>query len=279
MSDGDDTSKLVDKKREFIDSFFRKGAEFTRELLQEIDRLRRREAELEDELMRRGHPQPSGTTLRELAEQISALEAERDQLRSRLVHIDSDDHRFSERYSEIERENNDLASLYVAQGQMHSTLVASEVIQVMTEILLNFVGASQFAILLLDSESSPQVLAVEAMDRANVNKLVAGTDVIGTVLGTNRPHFSELPEGRESDQDPIVCFPLRQGATVVGAICVWGFWIQKEELSDLDHRMFHLLGSSGGHALEAARLAALDDVGDAANNGSGPYERYSALLQ
>ena len=43
--------------------------------------------------------------------------------------------------------------------------------------------------------------------------------------------------------------------------------------------MFQLIATSGGHALEAARLAALDGVADSTNNGAGPYELYSALLQ
>ncbi len=279
MADSDDTPTLLDKKREFLDSFFRKGEEFTRELLQEIDRLRRREAELEDELARSAHPKPSDTTLRELADQIHALEAEREHLRSRLTQIDAGDHRFSERYNEIERENNDLASLYVAQGQLHSTLVASEVIQVITEILLNFIGASRFAILLLDGQGAPRVLSVEAVERATATSLVASTSVIGDVLASGRSHIGALPEGRESDGDPIVCFPMRQGDKVVGAVAVWGFWIQKEELTELDQRMFQLLANSGGHALEAARLSAVDGATNSANNGGGPYELYSALLQ
>ena len=91
-------------------------------------------------------------------------------------------------------------------------------------------------------------------------------------------HFESHGEGRVSDGDPIVCFPLRQGTRVVGAIAIWGFWIQKEELSELDQRMFQLLATSGGHALEAARLAAHDSEQSPASNGGSPFELYSALL-
>lgn len=277
MSEGDD-STLVDKRREFIDSFFRKGAELTRELLQEIDRLRRREVELEELLSRREQSPPSETTLRELADRISALEIERDQLLLRLRDIDTGDHRFNERYAEIERENNDLASLYVAQSQLHSTLVASEVITVITEILLNFVGASRFAITLLDAASTPQVLSAEAMDRAAASALLAGTGVVAGVLASGKTHIGTLPASRESAGEPIVCFPLRQGTRIVGAVPVWGFWAQKDELTELDARMFQLLATSGGHALEAARLAALTHATGAAQNGGGPFEVYSALM-
>jgi len=278
MADGDDSSTLIEKKREFLDSFFRKGAEFTRELLAEIDRLRRHQAVLEDELERQGRPQPSGSTLSELAAQIHGLAAERDHLRARLENIDSDDRKFSARYAEIERENNDLASLFVAQSQLHSTLVVSEVIQVITEILLNFVGASRFGILLVDAAGRPRVLATEAIERARADELVDTTSVVANVLASGRSHIGPLPEGGQSEPDPIVCFPLRQGSRLVGAVAVWGVWIQKQELSELDRRMFDLIATSGGHALEAARLAAHSETTSAPADG-GPYEVYSALLQ
>src|SRR5688572_21577460 len=110
---GDDRESLLTKKKEFFETFFRKGAEITRELLAENDRLRRRIVDLEDEL---------------------------------------------------ERENGDLASLYVAQTQLHASLDAAEVVRVIMEIALNFIGAQRFGIYLLDGGGTLKVLAAEGID-------------------------------------------------------------------------------------------------------------------
>src|SRR4051794_34180060 len=145
-SSAPEASDLQTSKREFIETFFKRGAEFTEELMRENEKLRFRVAQLEEE--RRAltsspaaADKPGAGALRELVARIETLEHEREQLMSRFSGVEKMNHDFSDRYHDIERENNNLANLYVASFQLHSTLDLRELTQIILEILLNFVGA------------------------------------------------------------------------------------------------------------------------------------------
>src|SRR5947209_19280824 len=85
---------LVESKREFIETFFKRGAEFTEELMHENEKLRFRVVQLEEE--RRAatttpaapHEKPGAGALRELVSRIEQLEAEREALMSRFAGVE-----------------------------------------------------------------------------------------------------------------------------------------------------------------------------------------------
>lgn len=279
--DPSDESTLVAKKRDFLESFFKKGAEFTRELLRENDKLRTRIVQLEDELVASGHPSPSQQTLDELLARLHALEEERRQLLERFSVAEAAGERFSGRFEQIERENNDLASLFVAQTQLHATLDASEVVQVVMEILLNFVGAQRFAVMLADRAGVLRVFTTEGVDPDTLRPVESGRGIIGTVMASGEPHIENdaATERREPGHaEPTVCFPLAVGDRVIGAVAIWCFLAQKHSLEELDRRIFELLWTGGGRALEAARLASRERQRDPAVDDPGFYEEYRSLL-
>ena len=64
MSDREDRTpdeelSLLEKREEFFASYFKKGAEFARELLEDNDRLRRKVAKLESQLQHALEQEPS----------------------------------------------------------------------------------------------------------------------------------------------------------------------------------------------------------------------------
>ena len=186
MSKADDKPELpeldlVESKREFIETFFKRGAEFTEELMRENEKLRFRVVQLEEE--RRAlaasaqSPMPSAGAgaLRELVARIEQLEAEREGLLSRFAGVEKLNRDIYDRYHDIERENNNLANLYVASFQLHSTMELRELTQIILEILLNFVGAKTFAIQLVDDEHQKlRTLAAEGIERARVPESAIG---------------------------------------------------------------------------------------------------------
>src|SRR6185295_15325371 len=97
-------------------------------------------------------PGSAAGSLRELVARIEALEEERKEILNRFRGVEAQNYDYLSRYHDIERENNNLANLYVASHQLHSTHDLREVTQIILEILLNFVGARTFAILLVDDE-------------------------------------------------------------------------------------------------------------------------------
>src|SRR6266508_2851280 len=98
-----------------------KAKEFTEELLKENERLRFKIASLET----------SGAT---------AGSEERSK-------------EFADRYVEIEEQNNNLANLYVASYQLHSTLDYKEVVRIVQEIVINLIGAEVFHLLMFSEKT------------------------------------------------------------------------------------------------------------------------------
>src|SRR3974377_1308268 len=84
---------LAESKREFIETFFKRGAEFTEELMRENERLRYRVVQLEEErrvLLSRGEPTPGSaqSPLRELVARIESLESERQAILDRYAGVE-----------------------------------------------------------------------------------------------------------------------------------------------------------------------------------------------
>src|SRR5512145_1452219 len=146
--DGD----LFERASEFL-AMFRRGAEFTRELVEENARLRRKLLDLE-------------TRQNDAAQDPK----EWDRLREELV----------ERFLEIEEENNGLANLYVASYQLHSTLDLQEVLRIVVEIVINLIGAEVLCVYALDERNfvlSP--VAAEGRERASFPAVALGEGLVG----------------------------------------------------------------------------------------------------
>jgi hypothetical protein len=262
MTEGGGGDDLVAKQKEFLESFFKKATEFTEELLRENEKLRFRVVQLEEQMASSARAIPTPATLKELVEKLHHLEHERQTLLDRFASVEAENREYLTRYHEIERENNNLAALYVAVHQLHSTFELREVLQTIEEILLNFVGAKVFSLLLLDEETRElRPVSVEGVPREDVVPRKLGAGVIGRTGETGVAHYEKVPRsGPVSGRDePAICIPLRiarGGDKVVGVVAIWDFLQQKTELAEVDYEIFTLLGSHAASALEAARLAA-----------------------
>ncbi|MDB4964419.1 MAG: putative sensor protein [Myxococcales bacterium] len=254
---------LVESKREFIETFFKRGAEFTEELMHENEKLRFRVVQLEEE--RRAlvsastaTDKPNTGALRELVSRIEQLESDREKLLSRFSGVERENHEFSGRYHDIERENNNLANLYVASFQLHSTLDLRELTQIILEILLNFVGAKTFAIQLVDEDHGKlRTLATEGVDRARVPEAPAAEGRIGEVIKTGGTYIDgERLRARADLERPVIIVPLKIRDKVVGVVIIWDLLSQKTALADVDYELFNLLAAHAASALQGAWLAA-----------------------
>lgn len=209
---------LRERQTEFFEEFFRQGAELTRQLLEENAELRGRIAELEERARR----------------------AESDE-RSDFV----------AQYQRIERDHHDLACLFVSQSQLGKTRDAAETIGVITEVLLNFVGADLFAIYVADADGTPQPLYAYGADRGALHGRPAETVVAAVRDGTTSLGTIER---REVTSEPVAVFPLSAADGPYGAVAIWSFLNQKIELAAVDRRLVEVIANAGGAALDAARL-------------------------
>jgi len=252
MSEHD--SKLSSRAEDFL-ALFNKGAEFTRELLKENQRLRSRLASVTDRQESAARDPADWEKLRrELLTRIATLEEECTTVRERLDQVELENSQFAQRYVEVEEENNNLANLYVSSYQLHSTLDLQEVIRIITEIVINLIGAEVFAVYLIEGEGQElHPVASEGMDVAAFPKAKLGVGVLGKAVASNEATCWDTQRSDDLTQ-PIVCVPLVVQNRPIGAIAVFGLLAQKDGFSALDHELFNMLGGHAATAIFAAKL-------------------------
>lgn len=240
------------KADEFL-QMFKKGEEFTKQLLKENEKLRLKIAQLEELIERTGDE----ARLKIYEDRVAMLEQEIISLRERFQQIEAENKDFATKYLEVEEENNNLANLYVASYQLHSTLDFSEVLRIVLEIVINLIGAEKFAILLIDEKTNELVpVASEGMEISSAPKVMIGKGRIGTVAKQGESYFAEdLVETREFvPTEPIVCIPLKIKERVIGVISIYALLTQKKAFTSMDYELFSLLAGHAATAIFSSQL-------------------------
>ena len=142
----------ISKKVEEFLQVFKKGEEFTQELLKENEKLRYRVAQLEE--VTKFSDREGTYKVNSMEERIKFLEDENRSLIERYRVVEEENKDFANRYIEVEAENNNLANLYVASYQLHSTLDFNESLKIILEIVMNLIGAEEFSIMMLDEKTN-----------------------------------------------------------------------------------------------------------------------------
>ncbi len=245
---------LFSHGEEFL-QLFKRGAEFTKELLVENERLRGTLAKLEQEQADATRtPEDWEKYREELVTRLQDLEQEYESVRVRLHQAEEENKHFASRYIEVEEENNNLANLYVASYQLHSTLDLDEVLKIILEIVINLVGAEVFAVYLLNGDSGELgVAACEGAESTEFPDCSQAGGILVEALEQAAPVCAD-PTQAMSLERPIVCIPLIVQERPIGLIAVFGLLQQKEGFSALDHELFSVLGGHASTALLAARL-------------------------
>jgi transcriptional regulator with GAF, ATPase, and Fis domain len=258
MSGGnmEDEKLLVNRAEEFL-QLFKKGAEFTQELLKDNERLRYRVLELEQPILRPVTPPLGGVTGNsQLLARVQELEHEKELILARIRQVEEENHDFAQRYLEVELENNNLASLYIASYQLHSTLDFQEVLQIIVEIVINLIGAEEFAILLLDDRASMlQPAAAEGLDLQTLPRIAIGDGIVGKAVQTGESYFVEQFDANGGDlQHPLVCIPLKIKDDPIGVLVISKLLVQKTSFAPVDYELFTMLAAHAATAIFASRL-------------------------
>jgi nitrate/nitrite-specific signal transduction histidine kinase len=263
MIDEEQAGRTLPPRRgeEFL-NLYRKVESFTRELLQENERLRYLNVALEQEVKSiKGQlaalPPPAAGVPAEVVETVSRLTREKEELVRRYKEVEQENVDFARRYVEIEAENNNLANLYVASYQLHSTLELKEVYQIVKEIIINLVGAETFAVLLVDQKKGemPPVV-IEGCGPADLPVIRIGEGAIGKSVLEGQGVYvaAEIQRGAPDFTRPLVSIPLRIKTETIGAIAIYGLLEHKKEFTPLDIELFNLLGGHAATAIFGAKL-------------------------
>jgi transcriptional regulator with GAF, ATPase, and Fis domain len=255
MSEFNEEKTSAKRAEEFL-QVFKKGAEFTQELLKENERLRYqllKAREIQDSNVATA---AKSVELAVLQKKINELEKEKAEILDRIREVEEENIDFANRYVVIETENNMLANLYIASYQLHSTLDFNEVLQVITEIIINLIGAEEFAILLLNEKNGRfQTVAHEGLNLERLPRFELGHGIIGIVGQTGENYFVDDMENYSFDYDhPMVCIPLKIKDHVIGVIAIYKLLEQKSRFADVDYELFTLLAGHAATAIFSSRL-------------------------
>lgn len=235
-------------KAEEVVSLFKRGLRFTEELLEENERLRFRIATLEAQAAGKEREDSASqeALIEALKQQVRELEAERTRLLESFQQVEEKNRDYQSRYAEIEEEHNNLANLYIAAYQLHATLAFPEIVRVIAEIVINFVGVQRFTLYLLDAASETlHPLFSEGQPLSEVPPVKVGEGPIGKAVAENTLALREGTGG----EGPRAIVPLSTLESKVGALVIDELLVQKATFSNVDHELFTLLGAHGATAL------------------------------
>jgi GAF domain-containing protein len=248
-------AELKGKRDAFLQTFFKRGAELTDELVSENRKLRDQIADLETENAALKTQLASDEAIRDLLRKIEQLEREKARLLS-TVHRQEE---ITHRVTEIEAELESFANLYVASFQLHTSLRVRSVVRHVRELLEQLVGARSLAIYFIDeaarllSPISSYGVDIATLPAIPLHDAPAGDAAAATI---EKAYLTGLPHVAEGEvmTAPAACIPLQLEDRVVGVVAIYTLLAQKKQFITVDRELFKLVGAHAGGALVAAHL-------------------------
>ncbi|HKK01060.1 MAG TPA: response regulator [Desulfuromonadales bacterium] len=189
----------------------------------------------------------------------AALSRENQRLHQRILELEEENREFAESLVQTEEINSNLSNLYIASSRLHSVLDRDEVMRIICEVVINFVGAEAFALLLLDKEGRELVYETGEGFAPEVFPVIPlGEGVIGSAVSEDRNYFQqkEVSTGSDDPLAPLAAIPLRIHGRPMGALAVYRLFVQKEEFVSVDYQLFSLLAENAATALFSSTLYA-----------------------
>jgi hypothetical protein len=246
---------LRSERDQFLQKFTR-GARITDEFLREYEQLAQRMEAVETENALLRNQVEAGDAIRELSRKIEHLEREKAELLSRFRRVEAQSTTVSARVEEVELEFANLANLFVASNQIHSSLSPRGVTRRIKEVLAQIVGAERYSMYFVNPAGTELVpIASEGVAGNDLVPMrVAGT-MVGEVFRSGAAIVNEdVQPSLGTLQNPAAILPLSVDDRVVGVIAIFSTLSQKERFDTVDFELFKLLGQHAAAALVSASL-------------------------
>ena len=222
----------VDRARDRMQSYVRR-------LMEDNEALRIAVAELQHDNGRLQHE------IESLQSELSRTHTMRSRLEEKLQQIRNEsEQRFLE-YAKLEAVNANLANLYVASYQLHSTFDRDSVLKAVQEIVVNLVGSEEFAVFERGIDGQFRMAASLGM---SADESIASHEHVA--------HATTSGETWVSTQhgDLTACIPLKIDRRITGFIAIRRLLAHKTALEPIDLELFDLLGTHAAMALHASTL-------------------------
>jgi hypothetical protein len=227
------------KSRAYIRLAQEEQQQYAQVLLAENERLRTALARLENDHRHADERSRVAAT---------ALES----LRAEMAQVGEQNQQFVDRYQQIEIHSSNLANLYVASYQLHTSIDRETVLRVIQEIVINLVGSEQMAVFEVAENGAFSLTDSFGVDSARLRRFTLGD---GPIARRVRGGEIYVNPGAAAGQDQITaCIPLSMGASVFGAILIFRLLDHKTSLQPVDHEIFDLLAVHAATALYCATM-------------------------
>jgi GAF domain-containing protein len=247
----------------FMQTFFKKGAQLSDELVRENERLRAHISELDQECTSLRTQLASDDAIRTALRKIEQLEGEKQELLSHIEAEAASSTRFVAQHVQMEQEISSLVNLYVASHQLHSTLDLARVVGLLRELLGQLLGARSYAVYASNITGTELVaITAEGPESESVRTVRVRTEappegaaaVVERVFLTGVQH---VVAGEIAHTAPMAaCIPMMVDDRVIGAIAIFSLLPHKGGFSEADQELLNMLGAHAGTALTGAALYA-----------------------
>jgi hypothetical protein len=246
----------LNREREEVLRSFATGGRLIEDLQSELLRLRERITQLEVENARLRATVEAAETIRELLRRIDALEGENRELVTRFREAEAFSSHYNERFSQVEQEFANMANLFVASNQLHSSMSPRRVTRRIKEVLAQLVGAERYCMYLVDERGCELVpVASEGVFGSELMPIqIEGTRVGAAFRGGAALVEEGVDPSRGTLSDPAAVVPLSIDDKVVGVIAIFSTLSQKKSFETIDFELFKLLGQHAAGALVSAGL-------------------------
>ncbi len=246
---------LLRERDEFLQNF-KRNSKLSDEFVLELERLQVRLHTLEAENASLRAKVEADHAVRDLLEKIDRLEREKLELLSRFREVEAASSRYSTQFQEVESEFANLANLFVASNQLHSSMSPRGVTRRIKEVLAQLVGAERYCMYLVNADNSDLVpIAWEGVGGDSLGPLRVEGTPIGEVFRSGSAYVNEEVETSQGTMaKPAAVLPLMVEDKVVGVIAIFTTLSQKTRFDTIDFELFRLLGQHAAAALVSASL-------------------------
>jgi hypothetical protein len=245
------------------DQFLKKfggGAKLTEEFLREVEQLQDRLRDLEAENASLRAKVEADEAIRDLLGKIDRLESEKRDLLSRYDHVEKTKDEFTARVQEVESEFANLANLFVASNQLHSSLSPRGVTRRIKEVLAQLVGAERYCMYLANQDGTELIpIAYEGVAGSSLTPVKTSDSGLGQALVRGAASVSDGDPTAGTIERPAAIIPLSVDDKTVGVIAIFSTLAQKKRFDTVDFELFKLLGQHAAAALVSASLFAHTD--------------------
>jgi len=244
---------LSNEREAFVRGVLHKGVEFTEELIAENQEMREELVRLDSDNARLRKQVASDDAIKDLLATVDRLEDERSSLLDRSTQLETQTLAVEDRHKEVERELNDLASLYVASYQLSVSLSPRRVVKHICELLEQLVGCDAFGVYIVSADGRRAVpVGGRRMPPGELREEELSEGPMADVVLTAIPKVRDNPD--ESGLGPVAVLPMTVSGTVIGLVKVLRLLPHKKQWAPVDQEFFKLLGIHASTALVAASL-------------------------